>query len=262
MTYPLVGRVRGVTYGVSVLLADNPGPMTLDGTNSYLLSEPDSVSLVVVDPGPLDEEHLQGLAGEGPVELVLITHRHPDHTAGARRFAEITGAPVRAADPEHCYGGPPLVDGELIEAAGLQIRVLATPGHTSDSVSFHLPEPDGPGAVLTGDTILGRGTTVIAPPDGDLASYLESLDRLAGLGGAMVLPAHGPELPDLPAVCRAYYDHRQQRLDSVRAALLVLGEDAEVGAVTDLVYTDIEPAVRGAAEQSVGAQLAYLREFG
>ena len=108
MSHPLVGRVRGVTYGVSVLLADNPGPMTLDGTNSYLLSEPDSVSLVVVDPGPLDEEHLQSLAGEGPVELVLITHRHADHTAGARRFAEITGAPVRAADPEQCVGGTPV----------------------------------------------------------------------------------------------------------------------------------------------------------
>ncbi|SDO88993.1 Glyoxylase, beta-lactamase superfamily II [Nakamurella panacisegetis] len=262
MTHPLVGRVRGVTYGVSVLLADNAGPMTLDGTNSYLLAGPDSVGFVVVDPGPLDEEHLQTLAAEGPVELVLITHRHLDHTAGARRFAEITGAPVRAADPGHCHRGLPLVDGELIEAAGLQIRVLATPGHTDDSVSFHLPEPDGPGAVLTGDTILGRGTTVIAYPDGDLGSFLESLDRLAGLGSAMVLPGHGPELPDLAAVCRDYYEHRQQRLDSIRAALLVLGADAGVDAVTDLVYTDIEPAVRGAAELSVAAQLAYLRTSG
>ena len=260
MTYPATGRVRGVTYGVSVLLADNPGPMTLDGTNSYLLSGVGSVGLVIVDPGPLDEEHLQALAAEGPVELVLITHRHADHTAGAQRFAEITGAPVRAADPDHCHGGPPLADGELIEVAGLEIRVIATPGHTSDSVSFHLPEPDGPGAVLTGDTVLGRGTTVIAHPDGDLGSFLESLDRLAGLGSAMVLPAHGPELPDLAAVCRAYYEHRQQRLDSVRAALLVLGSDAGVQSVTDLVYTDIEPAVRGAAELSVAAQLAYLRD--
>ena len=263
---PSTGRVRGVTTGVSVLLADNPGPMTLEGTNSYLLAGPGSIGSIVVDPGPDDEAHLQALAGEGPVELVLITHRHADHTAGAERFAEITGAPVRAADPDHCHGGgAPLVDGEEIEAAGLVVRVVATPGHTSDSVSFHLPGLAGgldgilPGAVLTGDTILGRGTTVIAHPDGDLGSYLESLDRLAGLGAAMVLPAHGPELPDLAAVCQTYYEHRQQRLDSVRAALLVLGEGATVGQVTDLVYTDIEATVRPAAELSVAAQLQYLR---
>ncbi len=264
------GRVRGVTSGVSVLLADNPGPMTLEGTNSYLLAGPGSTGSIVVDPGPQDETHLQALAAEGPVELVLITHRHADHTAGARRFAEITGAPVRAADPEHCHGGgTPLVAGEQIEAAGLVVRVVATPGHTSDSVSFHLlgiaagsADGTGPGAVLTGDTILGRGTTVIAHPDGDLGSYLDSLDTLAGLGAAMVLPAHGPELPDLAAVCSTYYEHLQQRLDSVRAALLVLGDGATVGQVTDLVYTDIPDAVRPAAELSVAAQLQYLRGQG
>jgi glyoxylase-like metal-dependent hydrolase (beta-lactamase superfamily II) len=260
------GRVRGVTSGVSVVLADNAGPMTLEGTNSYLLAGPGSTGSIVVDPGPDDEDHLQTLAAEGPVELVLITHRHADHTAGARRFAEITGAPVRAADPAHCYGGgAPLVAGEEIDVAGLVVRVVATPGHTSDSVSFHLPglaggsDGNGPGAVLTGDTILGRGTTVIAHPDGDLGSYLESLDTLAGLGAAMVLPAHGRELPDLAATCNAYYDHRQQRLDSVRAALLVLGDGATVGQVTDLVYTDIDVTVRPAAELSVAAQLQYLR---
>lgn len=261
------GRVRGVTSGVSVLLADNPGPMTLDGTNSYLLAGPRSIGFVVVDPGPDDEAHLQALAGEGPVELILITHRHADHTAGARRFADITGAPVRALDPTHCHGGPPLVPGEQIEAAGMVVRVIATPGHTGDSVCFHLPgfsdgEPGGPDAVLTGDTILGRGTTVIAHPDGDLGSYLESLDTLAGLGAVMVLPAHGPALPDLAAVCHQYREHRQQRLDSVRAALLVLGDGATVGQVTDLVYTDIDATVRPAAELSVAAQLQYLRGRG
>lgn len=264
MTHPRTGRVRGVSSGVSVLLADNPGPMTLDGTNSYLLSGPGAAGFVVVDPGPDEADHLQQLAAQGPVELVLITHRHADHTAGASRFAELTSAPVRAVDPDHCVGAPPLVDGELIEAAGLRLRVIATPGHTSDSACFHLlapgavPAGDDPGAVLTGDTILGRGTTVIAHPDGDLRSYLHSLDRLAALGPALVLPAHGPELGDLAAVCARYAEHRHQRLDSVRAALLVLGRTASVAQVTDLVYTDIEQGVRPAAELSVAAQLRYL----
>ncbi|MET3807124.1 glyoxylase-like metal-dependent hydrolase (beta-lactamase superfamily II) [Nakamurella sp. UYEF19] len=254
------GTVRGVAAGVSVLLADNPGPMTLDGTNSYLLAGPDHPGLVVVDPGPDDNPHLQELAEQGRVELILVTHRHLDHTAGSARLAAVTGAPVRAADPGCCHGGgKPLVDGELIDVAGRTLRVLATPGHTDDSVSFHLLESDGHGAVLTGDTILGRGTTVIAHPDGDLASYLSSLDRLAALGPALVLPAHGPELPDLAATCAQYAEHREERLDSVRAALLVLGREATVVQVTDLVYTDIAPHVRPAAELSVAAQLHYLR---
>lgn len=258
---PTTGIVRGVAAGVSVLLADNPGPMTLDGTNSYLLTA-SSGGLVVVDPGPDDERHLRALADEGEVELILITHRHPDHTAGAGRFAAMTGAPVRAQDPDHCHGADPLSDGELLDFGNLRIRVLATPGHTSDSVSLHLLEGDGPGAVLTGDTVLGRGTTVIAHPDGELGPYLNSLRLLTDLGPALVLPAHGPELPDLAAVCGAYLDHRLQRLDSVRAAQLVLGQAASVEAVTDLVYTGLDPSVRGAAELSVAAQLAYLRPSG
>lgn len=253
------GTVRGVAAGVSVLLADNAGPMTLDGTNSYLVAGPEHDGLVVIDPGPDDEAHLQELAAQGRVQLILISHRHLDHTAGAGRLAALTGAPVRAADPEFCRGGEPLVDGELIDVAGRTVRVLATPGHTDDSLSFHLLEDGGPGAVLTGDTILGRGTTVIAHPEGDLASYLSSLDRLASLGPALVLPAHGPESPDLAAICSQYAEHRQQRLDSVRAALLVLGREATVGQVADLVYSDITPSVRPAAELSVAAQLQYLR---
>lgn len=257
---PTTGIVRGVATGVSVLLADNPGPMTLDGTNSYLLTG--SSGLVVADPGPDDEGHLRALAGEGEVELILITHRHVDHTAGAGRLAAMTGAPVRAQDPDHCRGADPLVAGELLDFGSLRIRVLATPGHTGDSVSFHLLDDDGPGAVLTGDTVLGRGTTVIAHPDGELGPYLDSLRLLADLGPALVLPAHGPELPDLAAVCGAYLDHRLQRLDSVRAAQLVLGPGATVEAVTDLVYAGLDPSVRAAAELSVAAQLEYLRRSG
>ena len=240
-------------------LAPNPGPMSLDGTNSYLIAAPGAAATVVVDPGPLDEEHLQELAQAGAVELILITHRHADHTAAAARFAEITGAPVRAADPVHCHAGSPLRDGEVLQGAGVEIRVLATPGHTSDSVSFHLPD-DGPtGSVLTGDTILGQGTTVLDYPDGTLGDYLDSLDRLERLGAAAVLPAHGPVLPALDTVVRAYREHRQERLAQIRAALELLGRDARPEAVADVVYADVGPSVRRAAELSVAAQLAYLR---
>jgi glyoxylase-like metal-dependent hydrolase (beta-lactamase superfamily II) len=240
-------------------LAPNPGPMSLDGTNSYLLGSPGAGSTVVVDPGPLDEQHLQELAGAGRVELILITHRHADHTAAAARFHELTGAPVRAADAGHCHGGIPLADGETILAAGVEIRVIATPGHTSDSLCFHLPADGRHGSVLTGDTILGRGTTVLDFPDGKLGDYLATLDRLEGIGPATVLPGHGAVLPALDAVVRAYRNHRHERLAQIRAALADLGPSAGVGEITDAVYTDIEPAVRAAAENSVAAQLEFLR---
>lgn len=243
-------------------LAPNPGPMSLEGTNSYLVGEPRHGGAVVVDPGPLEEEHLKALAAAGPVELILVTHRHADHTAGAARLAEITGAPVRAAAREHCHGGSPLQAGETIAAGGTEIRVVPTPGHTSDSVCFHLPL-DGPGgSVLTGDTILGRGTTVLDHPDGTLADYLASLDRLERLGPATVLPAHGPVLPALDAVVRAYRDHRLDRLSQIRTALAGLGSDAGVSEVTSAVYADVDPSVRRAAENSVAAQLQYLRSLG
>lgn len=234
--------------------------MSLEGTNSYVLRAASSPSAVVVDPGPLDEQHLQALAAAGPVELILVTHRHADHTAGSARLHQLTGAPVRAAAPGHCHGGGEvLLDGETIRAAGLQIRVVATPGHTSDSVCFHLPDDGGHGSVLTGDTILGRGTTMLDYPDGTLGDYLASLDRLEALGAATVLPAHGPVLPSLEAIVGDYRSHRHERLDQIRAALDRLGHDATVSDVADAVYSDVGPSVRRAAEMSVSAQLDYLR---
>jgi glyoxylase-like metal-dependent hydrolase (beta-lactamase superfamily II) len=237
--------------------------MSLDGTNSYLLHAPGHSTVVVVDPGPLDETHLNALAGAGVVELILVTHRHADHTAGSARLHELTGAPVRAADPDHCHGGAePLVHGEALRAAGLDIVVLATPGHTSDSVCFQVPADGHHGSVLTGDTVLGRGTTVLDYPDGTLGDYLASLDRLEALGPATVLPAHGPVLASLEATAREYRTHREERLAQIRAALDRLGQDAAVGEVADAVYSDVSPSVRRAAELSVAAQLSYLRGGG
>ncbi|MGX5716441.1 MBL fold metallo-hydrolase [Arthrobacter sp. MAHUQ-56] len=257
---PVLQRSSALTQFV---LAPNPGPMSLDGTNSYLLRAPAQPAVVVVDPGPHDESHLNALARAGAVELILVTHRHADHTAGSVRLHELTGAPVRAADPAHCYGGgTPLLPGETIHAAGLDIAVLATPGHTSDSVSFHLPV-DGPhGSVLTGDTVLGRGTTMLDYPDGNLGDYLSSLDRLEVLGPATVLPAHGPVLPSLEGIVRDYRRHREERLAQIREALERLGRDASVAEIADDVYSGVDRSVRRAAEMSVAAQLSYLRGAG
>lgn len=239
--------------------APNPGPMTLDGTNSYLIGRPGG-AVVVVDPGPADVDHLTRLAAQGRVELVLATHHHADHVEALRRFAEQVGAPVRAMDAAHCLGAGPLSDGEVIRAAGVRIRVLATPGHTADSVCFLLEADGASGSILTGDTVLGEGSTIIAHPDGALAPYLASLRSLRALGDARVLPGHGPTLPSLASICDVYLAHRRERLDQVRAALRALGPDAELAAIADAVYAQVPQALRFAAEASLRAQLDYLRE--
>ncbi|MEB7504636.1 MBL fold metallo-hydrolase [Arthrobacter koreensis] len=259
---PAPGRIVSSTPLARYRLADNPGPMSLDGTKSYILAAEPGGPCVIVDPGPADEGHLAALAAAGAVELVLITHRHPDHTEGAERFHQLTGAPVRAADPAFCFGGTPLQDGEVISAGGVEIQVLATPGHTSDSVCFFLPA-DGPnGSVLTGDTILGRGTTVLDYPDGTLQDFMASLEKLGRLGPATVLPAHGPDLENLESVVLTYRDHRDERLAQIRGVLGLLGEDATVEQVANAVYADVPASVRAAAELSVAAQLEYLRVRG
>jgi glyoxylase-like metal-dependent hydrolase (beta-lactamase superfamily II) len=268
-----------------MLRADNPGPMTLDGTRSYVLRAPGAPGCVVVDPGPTLEPHLAALADAGPVDLVLVTHRHADHTGGLARFRELTGAPSRGVLPEFCAAGrggtdgaaavDPLADGDVLTTAGLRLEVLATPGHTADSACLVVSAVDDPASgtvVLTGDTVLGRGTTVLAEPDGSLRDYLASLDRLGALdlpGPVLGLPGHGPVIPDLGAVVRAYREHRLERLDQVRTAVAALGTrlpdagaplpDTLLDAVTGTVYADVDPTVLGAARSSVRAQLDYLR---
>lgn len=246
--------IRPVTATAALLRAPNPSPMTLSGTNSWVLRAQGAATSVVVDPGPDDAAHLATLAETAP-ELILITHHHNDHTGGAARLHELTGAPVRAFDPAQCLGAAPLAG--PITAAGLTIDVLPTPGHTADSVCFDLGD-----AVVTGDTILGDGTAVIAAPDGSVGPYLASLRLLRERGrrrAVLALPGHGPVRPDLAATAAAYLDHRAQRLDQIRTALARLGADAGTGAVTDAVYPDVTGPLRTAAEWSVAAQLEYLR---
>lgn len=244
------------------VLAPNPGIMTLDGTNTWILR--DGERSVVVDPGPLDERHLAAVAERaGDVRAVLLTHGHLDHSEGARAFAERMGCGVRALDPAHRLGEEGLADGDVVAVADLEVRVVGTPGHTSDSLSFWVPAQ---GAVLTGDTVLGRGTTVVAHPDGALGAYLDSLDRLHALAeqheARSIWPGHGPVITDALAALDYYIAHRQSRLEQVRAALAQLPDgvlpEERPRRVVEIVYADVDPVLWGAAELSVRAQLAYL----
>ncbi len=248
------------------VLAPNPSAMTLDGTNTWILSEPDSDLAVVVDPGPLDDGHLRHVIGTAEqagkrVALTLLTHGHPDHAEGAGRFAELTGTKVRALDPALRLGDEGLAAGNVITVGGLELRVVPTPGHTADSLCFHLPADR---AVLTGDTVLGRGTTVVAHPDGRLGDYLDTLRRLRSLtvddGVHTVLPGHGPVLEDAQGAVEYYLAHRAHRLAQVETAV----EDGHrtPSEVVAHVYADVDRVLWPAAELSVRAQLEYLREHG
>lgn len=247
-----------VTERASCIRADNPGIMTLDGTNTWILREPGAASAVVVDPGPADESHLAAIVeAAGHVGLVLFTHRHGDHTDALQRMIDLTGAPARATDPAYCHAAAPLEDAEVIEADGLRLEVLATPGHTSDSTCFVLSDE---ATLLSGDTILGRGTTVVAHPDGALQPYLDSLAHIRELIAEgivdTILPGHGPVIDDPAAVVDYYLDHRQERLDQVREALASGATTARE--VVEIVYSGVDKSLWDAAELSVAAQLSYL----
>ncbi|GAA2764015.1 MBL fold metallo-hydrolase [Streptomyces paradoxus] len=248
------------------VLAPNASAMTLDGTNTWIVSEPGSDLAVVIDPGPLDDGHLRQVVATAEqagkrVALTLLTHGHPDHAEGAARFAELTGTRVRALDPALRLGEEGLAAGDVITTGGLELRVVPTPGHTSDSLCFHLPADR---AVLTGDTVLGRGTTVVAHPDGRLGDYLDSLRRLRSLtvddGVHTVLPGHGPVLDDAQGAVEYYLAHRATRLAQVETAV----EDGyrTPPMVVAHVYADVDRSLWPAAELSVRAQMDYLEEHG
>lgn len=248
---------------VTCTLCPNPSPMTLEGTNTWILSAPGADEAVVIDPGPLDEGHLQqvlaDVAARGArVGLVLFTHEHWDHAQSLERIGELTGAPLRGNFP----GAEPVTEGELFEVGGLTVRTVLTPGHTMASVCFLLEED---GILFTGDTILGRGTTVVAHPDGQLGAYLHSLEKIAHLVDTdevtTLAPGHGPVLTDAAGTVAQYAAHRQERLAQVRQAAsgradLPRPELADL--VVSTVYADVPQDVWPAARQSVLAQLDHL----
>ena len=241
VTAPAAALADQLPSWATLVRAPNPGPMTLDGTNTWVLRGPGAEGCVVIDPGPLDERHLSAVAAYGPVAAILLTHGHPDHVEGLDRFVALSGAAV--AD----------VDGRY---AGLDVTILPTPGHTADSVCF-VVTGGGQRVIFTGDTILGRGTTVVAYPDGDLGDYLDSLELLSTYDDVPALPGHGPALADCAAAARFYLAHRHARLDQVRQA--VTGGATTAAEVVARVYADVDRSLWPAAEWSVRAQLAYLR---
>lgn len=254
---PWAGGV--ITDHATCVLAPNPSPWTLDGTNTWILGARD---VVIVDPGPDEASHreavLDSLTSRNQRCIgIVLTHGHLDHAAGARAMADALRVGVRALDPHHRWGTEGLADGDVIPLDVTELRVVGTPGHSGDSVSLI---DASEGTLVTGDTILGRGTTLVAWPDGTLADYLDSLARLRDLAQDReldrILPGHGPVLSDPVGVISAYLDHRHARLAEVRAVY-----ESGVTAPQDIVavvYADVPREVWPAAELTVRAQLAYL----
>jgi glyoxylase-like metal-dependent hydrolase (beta-lactamase superfamily II) len=253
------------TPNIQLIRAPNPGPMTLDGTNTWLITDADQGALVI-DPGPANRSHVDAVLAACGSRLVTIvlTHRHIDHAEAAATLAERAGCGVRAADPEFRIGPDGLDGGDRLILGAMLLEVIDTPGHTSDSRSLLLTGPDGVNRLITGDMVLGRGTTVISFPDGDLGAYFDSLELLTRLVAtrnvAQLLPGHGPVVTDPVEWLSFYRRHRLDRLEQVRAALAA--GDRTAGEVVARVYADVDPSLWPAAEQSVRAQLEYLEQRG
>ena len=232
------------------VLAPNPGPFTLEGTNTWVVGESPSV---VIDPGPDDAGHLRAVVDAAePIAAILLTHHHPDHAPGAARLAGTTRVPVLSFRPQ--AGERPLRDGELLDWDRVRLRAVHTPGHSADHVAFLL---EGEMALFTGDAVLGRGTSVVDPPDGDMAAYLRSLRAMQQLRPRTLYPGHGPAVFDGPEKLRQYLAHREMRERQVLEAL-------EAGATTPAemvpgIYGDQVPeSMFPAAERSVLAHLLKL----
>jgi glyoxylase-like metal-dependent hydrolase (beta-lactamase superfamily II) len=248
---------------VTRVLAPNPSGMTLDGTNTYLVGAPGSGQAVLVDPGPDDAAHLAAVeaalaARDARCVAVLVTHHHGDHAEAAQPWGKRLGAQVAAARADVAgAGGRVLAPGERLALAGTSLDVVPTPGHTGDHLAFRLES----GAVLVGDHVLGRGTSVVTHPEGDVVAYLESLRRVLDLGPSALYCGHGPELTEDPgAVLRFYLDHRAYREAQVLSALA-----AGAGTVDEIVatvYADVDRGLWPAAAQSTRAALDKLRAEG
>jgi len=252
--------ITDVADGVIRILAPNPGLLTGEGTNTYLLSS--QGECIVVDPGPHDEGHIKGIVEaareRGSLKAILVTHGHPDHDAGAVRLRALTGAPVLAWS----YDGVADADAALEDGAATIVgarRILAlhTPGHRFDHLCFLI---EGEGVLFAGDLIAGTGTIVIAPPEGDLSDYMASLRRLRALDLTRLLPAHGQVVEDPGALLDYYIAHREEREHQVAAALA--DGDTTVDGMVARIYAAIDPALHPAAALSLTAHLLKLAREG
>lgn len=246
----------------SVVLAPNPSPMTLEGTNTYVVGVAGAGEVVVIDPGPDNLDHRAAIEAavlerDAEVGAVILTHHHADH-AEAAGWAQHWGARLWAFSPHLVPGDArALNEGAILDAGGTTIEALHTPGHASDHLCLRLRAT---GAVLTGDHVLGRGTTVVAWPDGDMAAYVASLRRLATVPATALYPGHGPVLPDPPGVIASYLAHREERERQVLDALAA--GDRAPGEIVARVYADVDVALHPAAELSVRAHLGKLEAEG
>lgn len=233
------------------VLAPNPSVYTLEGTNTWVVGE---APAIVIDPGPPDAAHVAEIVRTaGRVGLVLVTHDHEDHAEGAVAFAERAGAPLRAWRID---GAERLRDGETLHGGGVTLVAHHTPGHSADHVCFFMP--DG-GGLFTGDTVVGRGTSFVDPPDGDLAKYLHSLEALLALRPTTIYPGHGPIVADARAKLREYLDHRATREEQILEGLV---DGATVAALVAGIYADYPPEVHPLAARSVTAHLRKLEAEG
>ena len=242
---------------VQVVLAPNPSLMTGPGTNTYVVG---SGPTVVIDPAVDDEEYIDVLAAAaGDVAAILVTHRHEDHVGGIAAMQRRTGAPVRAWGGADAGGFPvePLAEGEVIHAGKAQLRAMYAPGHASDHVVFLL---EGTASLFAGDNVLGEGTAVIAPPDGDMGDYLETLERLRDLDLERLYTGHFKPLDGGRKVIENYIDHRRARAVAIVEALR--DGPATVDEIVEAVYTDVSPSLHPIAHYSVLAQLELLERRG
>lgn len=250
--------MRRLDEVTGVVLAPNPSPMTLEGTNTYLLSRAGSGEALVVDPGPDLAPHRDAVeaalrALDAEVAAVVLTHHHVDH-AEAAGWSVRWGAPLHAFSPHLVPAdAAPLADGATVRAGGVELEAVHTPGHASDHLCLRVRDS---GVVLTGDHVLGRGTTVVAWPDGDMSAYLASLERLARLHATALYPGHGPVLDDPAGTVAAYLAHRRERERQVLDALSA--GDETPAAIVARVYADVDTALHPAAERSVRAHLDKL----
>lgn len=238
------------------VLAPNPGPFTGPGTNTWLLG--DDRVLIVIDPGPDDERHLEALEralGSAPVGAVLVTHGHADHVELAERF----GRRHRARVARH----PGLGDGDVVRVGTMSLTALHTPGHAGDHLAFWMPED---GVLFTGDLVLGRGSSMVAHPDGDVAAYLRSLERVAELRPRMLFPGHWDPVTDAPAKIEEYRRHRLERerqvLDALAAGAGTAPELTERVYAAELAGADGREQLLRAAEMTLRAHLRKLVDEG
>jgi glyoxylase-like metal-dependent hydrolase (beta-lactamase superfamily II) len=242
------------------LTAPNPGIMTGPGTNSYLVG---TTELVVVDPGPDDAGHIEALtaAGDGRIRWIVVTHTHPDHAPGAAPLAARTGAEVIGFDARDGFEPDRLVsEGFLLEGDGVALRALHTPGHASNHLCWLLTDER---MLFSGDHIMGGSTVVIAPPDGDMALFLDSLRRLRGLDPALstIAPGHGALLPDPAGTIDGLIAHRRRREALVDESLAAVHR-ATVDELLPVVYVDVRDELRPVARRSLWAHLRKLGHEG